>query len=157
MASESEYVTLTSNDDASFIVERDIADLLRNLLNEVGHPDEPIPIPEADRFILKRLLEWCTHHQSDPRPNADGDEDENKTTTDISEWDQKFMQKVDNETLLQLFMDAEFLYIKPLLDLCRNTFMNITKGNSPDETLKAFGFTKDNEWPIITPETAIIH
>jgi S-phase kinase-associated protein 1 len=129
MASESEYITLTSNDNASFTVERDIAERsisLRNLLDEMGHPDEPIPIP-TNQFILERVLKWCTHHRSDPLPNADGEEDKNKTTTDISEWDQKFMQEIDNWTLFQLIRAAIVLDIEPLLDLAFNTVENMTE------------------------------
>ncbi|OXV11117.1 hypothetical protein Egran_01119 [Elaphomyces granulatus] len=145
MASKSEYITLVSKDDASFTVERDIAEcsiFLRNLLNNDVGPDKPISIPRVDQFTLKRVLEWCTHHRSDPRPNVDGED----TTTDISEWDQKFIDESNGSTPLQLVLAANFLGIKPLFDLACNTVLeNIIK--SSDEICKTYGIKMDDFTP----------
>jgi len=52
---------------------------------------------------LKKVIEWCEHHKSDPTPTADDDADNRKRTTDIDEWDQKFMQ-VDQEMLFEIIL-----------------------------------------------------
>lgn len=48
-------------------------------------------------------MEWCTHHRGDPPATADDDADSRKKTTDIDEWDQKFMQ-VDQEMLFEIIL-----------------------------------------------------
>jgi hypothetical protein len=61
-------------------------------------------------------LEYCEHHRGEPLPTADdANADENrKRTTDIGEWDQKFIT-VDQEMLFEIILAANYLDIKPLL------------------------------------------
>ena len=53
--------------------------------------------------MLKKVIEWCEHHKNDPPATADDDSDSRKKTTDIEEWDQKFMQ-VDQEMLFEIIL-----------------------------------------------------
>lgn len=53
--------------------------------------------------MLKKVIEWCEHHRNDPVQPADDDADTRKKTTDIEEWDQKFMQ-VDQEMLFEVIL-----------------------------------------------------
>lgn len=52
---------------------------------------------------MNKVIEWCTHHRSDPPAANDDDTDSRKKTTDIDEWDQKFMQ-VDQEMLFEIIL-----------------------------------------------------
>ena len=63
-----------------------------------------------------QVLEYCEHHRGEPLPTADeANADENrKRTTDIGEWDQKFIT-VDQEMLFEIILAANYLDIKPLL------------------------------------------
>jgi S-phase kinase-associated protein 1 len=47
-------------------------------------------------------------------PTQDADDDVRKRTTDIGEWDQKFIA-VDQEMLFEIILAANYLDIKPLL------------------------------------------
>lgn len=49
------------------------------------------------------MIEWCEHHKTDPPPPADDDSDSRKKSSDIEEWDQKFMQ-VDQEMLFEIIL-----------------------------------------------------
>lgn len=53
--------------------------------------------------MLNKVLEWCEHHKADPQTANDDDSDSRKKTTDIDEWDQKFMQ-VDQEMLFEIIL-----------------------------------------------------
>ena len=53
--------------------------------------------------MLNKVLEWCNHHKNDPQTTNDDDSDSRKKTTDIDEWDQKFMQ-VDQEMLFEIIL-----------------------------------------------------
>ena len=63
-----------------------------------------------------QVLEYCEHHRGEPLPAADSTDtdDARKRTTDISEWDQKFIT-VDQEMLFEIILAANYLDIKPLL------------------------------------------
>ena len=52
---------------------------------------------------MKKVLEWCEHHRNDPPASQDDDSDSRKKSTDIDEWDQKFMQ-VDQEMLFEIIL-----------------------------------------------------
>lgn len=59
------------------------------LITDLGDSDNPIPLPNVSSQVLKKVLEWCTHHKKDPEPVADDNEETRKKTTEISDWDQK--------------------------------------------------------------------
>jgi hypothetical protein len=64
----------------------------------------------------KQVLEYCDHHQTEPLPTGDepSADESRKRTTDIGEWDQKFIS-VDQEMLFEIILAANYLDIKPLL------------------------------------------
>ena len=118
------------------------------MLDDVGEAatTEPIPIPNVNEAVLKKVIEWCVHHRSDPPQPIDDDTDSRKKTTDIEEWDQKFMQ-VDQEMLFEIILAANYLDIKALLDVGCKTVANMIKGKSPEEIRKTFNIQND-----FTPE-----
>ncbi|MCJ1302649.1 hypothetical protein MMC08_005453, partial [Hypocenomyce scalaris] len=149
--SGSTTITLMSSDNVEIPVEREVAErsiLIKNMMEDVGDQatTEAIPIPNVNEPVLKKVIEWCTHHRSDPPTSADDDSDSRKKTTDIDEWDQKFMQ-VDQEMLFEIILAANYLDIKALLDVGCKTVANMIKGKSPEEIRKTFNIQND-----FTPE-----
>ena len=99
--------------------------------------------------VLRKVLEWCTHHKNDPTPTTDDDADSRKKTTDIEDWDQKFMQ-VDQEMLFEIILAANYMDIKALLDVGCKTVANMIKGKTPEEIRKLFNIVND-----FTPEEEV--
>lgn len=144
-------LTLQSNDGENHVVEKDIAErsvLIKNMVGDLGEETmtEAIPIPNVNGAVLKKVIDWCSHHRNDPAPAAEDDSDSRKKTTDIDEWDQKFMQ-VDQEMLFEIILAANYLDIKQLLDVGCKTVANMIKGKSPEEIRKTFNIQND-----FTPE-----
>jgi len=79
---------------------------------------------------LKKVMEWCEHHKNDPPATNDDDADSRKKSTDIEEWDQKYMQ-VDQEMLFEIILAANYLDIKALLDVGCKTVENMINVKSP--------------------------
>ncbi|KAF2474331.1 E3 ubiquitin ligase SCF complex, Skp subunit [Lindgomyces ingoldianus] len=144
------FVMLTTSDNADIKVEREVAErsiLIKNLLEDLGgESGEAIPIPNVNEAVMKKVLEWCEQHRKDPPASQDDDSDSRKKSTDIDEWDQKFMQ-VDQEMLFEIILAANYLDIKALLDVGCKTVANMIKGKSPDEIRKTFNIQND-----FTPE-----
>eukprot|EP00091_Calanus_sinicus_P025573 TRINITY_DN9811_c0_g1_i1.p1 TRINITY_DN9811_c0_g1~~TRINITY_DN9811_c0_g1_i1.p1 ORF type:complete len:162 (-),score=6.89 TRINITY_DN9811_c0_g1_i1:8-469(-) len=118
-------VLLVTSDNEQFVVDKEVAErsvLIKNMLEDVGESDQPIPPPNVSSSVLKKVLEYCEHHRGEPLPAADAEQNQDETrkrTTDISEWDQKFIT-VDQEMLFEIILAANYLDIKPLLDVgCR--------------------------------------
>ncbi|KKY19209.1 putative sulfur metabolism negative regulator [Phaeomoniella chlamydospora] len=142
---------LASSDGVEISVDRDVAErsvLIKNMVEDLGEAatSEPIPIPNVNEAVLKKVIEWCQHHKTDPPQSAEDDSDSRKKTTDIEEWDQKFMQ-VDQEMLFEIILAANYLDIKALLDVGCKTVANMIKGKSPEEIRKTFNIQND-----FTPE-----
>ncbi|KAI8244602.1 hypothetical protein K4K53_003084 [Colletotrichum sp. SAR 10_77] len=155
MASEKkeQKIWVQSNDSITLPVDRVVAErsmLIKNMLEDVGDDaisqENPIPIPNVNEAVLRKVIEWCEHHRNDPPVNADEENDARKKTTEIEEWDQKFMQ-VDQEMLFEIILASNYLDIKPLLDVGCKTVANMIKGKSPEEIRKTFNITND-----FTPE-----
>lgn len=148
----SQKVTLTSNEGSTIEVDRVVAErsmLIKNLIEDLGDDaiaSSPIPIPNVNDPVLRKVVEWCEHHRNDAAQSADDDNDNRKKTTDIDEWDQKFMQ-VDQEMLFEIILAANYLDIKALLDVGCKTVANMIKGKSPEDIRKTFNITND-----FTPE-----
>lgn len=145
-------VTLMSNDGTSIRVDRAVAErsiLIKNLIDDLGDEsvaDAAIPINNVNDPVLRKVIEWCEHHRNDAAQTPDDDNDNRKKTTDIDEWDQKFMQ-VDQEMLFEIILAANYMDIKALLDVGCKTVANMIKGKSPEEIRKTFNITND-----FTPE-----
>ncbi|KAG9941428.1 E3 ubiquitin ligase SCF complex, Skp subunit, partial [Aureobasidium melanogenum] len=151
MASTDEQkIILVSSDGVNIQTDRIIAErsmLIKNMIEDLGTPgEEPIPIMNVSEAVLRKVLEWCDHHKKDPPPEKDEDAESRKKTTDIEEWDQKFMQ-VDQEMLFEIILAANYMDIKALLDVGCKTVANMIKGKSPEEIRKTFNIQND-----FTPE-----
>lgn len=151
MADETK-ITLKTNDGAEMTVPLDVAKrsiLLTNLIDDLGlevATTSSVPLPNVTEPVLQKIIEWCEHHRNDPLPTAEDDNESRKKTTDIDEWDQKYMQ-VDQEMLFEIILAANYMDIKALLDVGCKTVANMIKGKSPEEIRKTFNITND-----FTPE-----
>ncbi|KAG5930393.1 E3 ubiquitin ligase complex SCF subunit scon-3 [Claviceps africana] len=151
--SPAQKIWLASNDNAIIEVDRVVIErsmLIKNMLDDIGDEmisqTNPIPIPNVNEAVLRKVIEWCDHHRNDPPQPQDDESDGRRRTTDIEEWDQKFMQ-VDQEMLFEIILASNYLDIKPLLDVGCKTVANMIKGKSPEEIRKTFNITND-----FTPE-----
>jgi len=155
-------IQLQSSDGEVFRVDIEIAKqsvTIKTMLEDLGmdeDEEEPVPLPNVNAAILKKVIQWCTYHKDDPPPPED-DENKEKRTDDISSWDSDFL-KVDQGTLFELILAANYLDIKGLLDVTCKTVANMIKGKTPEDIRKTFNikndFTpseeeqvrKENEW-----------
>jgi len=152
-AAPTKEVLLVTSDNEQFKVEQAVAYrsvLIKNMVEDVGESENAIPLPNVSSNVLKKVIEWCEHHKKDPEPTASAleelSDDSRKKTTEISDWDQKFIA-VDQEMLFEIILAANYLDIKPLLDVGCKTVANMIKGKQPEEIRKMFNIVND-----FTPE-----
>ncbi|CAO2582915.1 S-phase kinase-associated protein 1 [Lemmus lemmus] len=133
-------IKLQSSDGEIFEVDVEIAKqsvTIKTMLEDLGMDDEGDDDP---------VIQWCTHRKDDPPPPED-DENKEKRTDDIPVWDQEFLI-VDQGTLFELILDANYLDIKGLLDVTcktveiRKTF-NIKNDFTEEEEAQV---RKENQW-----------
>lgn len=85
--------------------------------------EEPVPLPNVNAAILRKVIAWCTYHKDDPPPPED-DENKEKRTDDICSWDAEFL-KVDQGTLFELILVRHSVYCisKLIWELSLNRFL----------------------------------
>ena len=116
------HVKLQSNDGETYEVEFAVAkksETIKNILEDLpdADDDEPVPLPNVNSQILRKVIAWCTQHRDDPPvPEDDNIDAREKRTDNIDSWDQEFLQ-VDQGTLFELILASNYLHIK-VIRLC---------------------------------------
>src|ERR1700731_2739420 len=98
-------IKLISSDNEEFTEERKVLEksiLVKNMLEDVGESDNPIPLPNVNGKILKKVIDWCIHHKDDTMDNV---KNNNNKNINIDEWDKKFYE-VDQEMLFEIILAA---------------------------------------------------
>lgn len=138
-------VKLTSSDNQVFEVDEEVAmesQTVKNMIEDTGAEDS-IPLPNVSGKILAKVIEYCKYHVE---ANKKVDDKAAKSEDDIRQWDTEFV-KVDQATLFDLILAANYLNIKGLLDLTCQTVAHMIKGKTPEEIRKTFNIKND-----FTPE-----
>lgn len=145
-------VRLQSNDNRTFEVMYKVAKqsaTLKNMLDDLGATEESIiPLPVVNGPTLEKVIKYCEHHKDDQPATQDEDLNRDKSSEDIDAWDAEFIgNPPDQSFLFELILAANFLDIKPLLDLTCKTVANMIKGKTPEDIRRTFGIKND-----FTPE-----
>merc|ERR1712063_87672 len=124
----------------------------------VNMPNIKLQSSDGETFEVDVEIAKCSVTIKTMLEDLGMDEDnKEKRTDDISSWDADFL-KVDQGTLFELILAANYLDIKGLLDVTCKTVANMIKGKTPEEIRKTFNikndFTageeeqvrKENEW-----------
>ncbi|SPT20894.1 unnamed protein product [Triticum aestivum] len=133
---EKKMITLKSSDGEEFQVEVAVAmesQTIRHMIED-DCADNGIPLPNVDSKILSKVIEYCKKHAAAA------------PAEDLKSFDAEFV-KVDQATLFDLILAANYLNIKGLLDLTCQTVADMIKGKTPEEIRKTFNIKND-----FTPE-----
>jgi S-phase kinase-associated protein 1 len=112
-----------------------------------GDKDEhDIPLPNVKATILKKVNEYMEHHFNNEAREIEKPLKSANMREVVSEWDAEFVE-VDQETLFELILAANYMDIQPLLDLTCAKVASMIKGKTPEEIRKTFNIVND-----FTPE-----
>nr|GMC79894.1 SKP1-like protein 1A [Ipomoea batatas] len=154
--SSSRMIVLKSSDGEMFEVEEKVA--LEMLTIKCMIDDDcvetTIPITNITGKILAMVIEYCKRHvepavKPKTSPEAATSEEispEAATIKETKDFDANFV-KVDQKTLFDLIMAANFLDIKSLLDLTCQAVANMIENLTPEQVRAAFNIQND-----FTPE-----
>jgi|UniRef100_A0ACD5Y907 S-phase kinase-associated protein 1 len=153
---EKKMITLKSSDGEEFEVEEAVAmesQTIRHMIED-DCADNGIPLPNVNSKILSKVIEYCNKHVQAAKPVAEGGApapapaaaDSSSAAPapaeDLKNWDAEFV-KVDQATLFDLILAANYLNIKGLLDLTCQTVADMIKGKTPEEIRKTFNIKND--------------
>ncbi|EYU17579.1 hypothetical protein ABFS82_03G073600 [Erythranthe guttata] len=144
-------ITLRSSDGEVFEVEDAVAvesQTIKHMIED-DCADNVIPLPNVTGKILSKVIEYCKRHV-DAAASATKADDKLASAAasdeDLKVFDADFV-KVDQATLFDLILAANYLNIKSLLDLTCQTVADMIKGKTPEEIRKTFNIKND-----FTPE-----
>ncbi|KAI3980462.1 hypothetical protein MKX01_038634 [Papaver californicum] len=138
--STSKMVTLKGSDGAEFVIEEAAAlqsSTIKHMIED-GCADNGIPLPNVRSEIMGKVIEYLKKHV--------GDDHDDAKKTELKEWDAEFV-KVDQATLFDYTLAANYLDIKNLLDLTCQTVADMIKDKQLAEIRKIFNIEND-----FTPE-----
>ncbi|XP_021903800.1 SKP1-like protein 1A [Carica papaya] len=153
MTTTEKKITLKSLDGEIFEVDEAVALMSQTIKHmiEDGCADNAIPVPNVSARILSKVLEYCKKHVEAAAAAAAASTDmatvdkaisTPEKEAELKAWDADFV-KVDQSTLFDLILAANYLNIKGLLDLTCQTVADMIKGKTPEEIRKTFNIKND--------------
>lgn len=149
---ESRAIHLVSQEGDSFVVPVKVAqmsELVKTMIDEEIEPDaeaQEIPLPNVKSNVLTKVIEFCRHHSEDSMNEIEKPLKSANMSEVVQDWYAEFV-KIEQELLFELILAANYMDIKPLLDLTCATVASMIKGKTPEEIRKTFNIVND-----FTPE-----
>ncbi|KAL3675337.1 hypothetical protein R1sor_025285 [Riccia sorocarpa] len=127
-------VKLRSTDDEVFEVDEAVAyesHTVKSMIEDAG-TENPILLLNVSGKILSKVIEYSKYHLEISKSS---DDKAANLEDEIKLWDAEFV-KVEQATLFELVLAANYLKIKSLLDLTCNTVAKLIAGMTPEEIRK---------------------
>ena len=151
-----------SNEDTPFEVSMKVArmsKLVESTFDEDSDDEDEtevkeIPLPNVSGDVLKKVIEYCNYYQNEeemtpiqtPLKSCELDEL-------VQAWYANFVQ-VDQQMLFDLVAAANFMDIKPLLDLTCLAVSILIKGKSAEELRSMFNISEEDGEEAAAPAPA---
>jgi S-phase kinase-associated protein 1 len=118
------------------------SNLLKGLIQDYT-ADSDIPMPDIKGDVLKKVVEYLTHYRETepaeipkPLPSAN-------LLDIIEQWDVNYINSVDLDTNFDIINAANYMDIKPLLDLSCAKVASLMKGKTAEEIRTMFNIECD--------------
>jgi S-phase kinase-associated protein 1 len=140
-------VLLVSQEGEHFKVPVDIAtmsELVKTMFDTEQPEDEvqEIPLPNIKSSILVKVIEFLTHYKEELMTDIEKPLKSSNMNEVVQEWYSDFVN-VEQETLFELILAANFMDVKPLLELTCATVASMIKGKTPEEIRQHFKIVND--------------
>ena len=161
MESSDKKIKLRTCDEVVVEIDRELvlkSVLLKGILDDNPESEEEIPLPEVRKIVLDVVIKFLEHMKTNEPPKIE----KPLMSTDLKEATTEFyadlMNIEDEEFLNELLFGANYLDIKPLLDLVcakigtkiknmtipeMRTFFSIENDFTPEEEKQAI---EENKW-----------
>ena len=143
---DSTNLVLVSSDNQKIEIDSESAQkshLLKGLMTDFNSSQEPIPIQDIKADILNKVVEYLTYYKGKnpkdipkPMPSANLSEI-------IDEWDVKFINGIELDSVFDLINAANYMDIPSLLDLSCAKIASLLKGKTAQEIRTMFNIECD--------------
>lgn len=146
--SADEMLKLVSAEQEKFPVSQKVA-VMSELVKTMAEGDteeKEIPLPNVKTEVLRKVVQYMKYHAENPSKEIEKPLKSANMSEVVSQWDADFVD-VDQELLFELILAANYMDIKPLLDLTCAKVASMIKGKTPEQIRKTFNIQND-----FTPE-----
>jgi S-phase kinase-associated protein 1 len=148
---EGKMVDLVSQEGDNFQVKKKVArmsELVKTMTCEDDDEEEQqeIPLPNVKSQILAKVMEFCKHYSEESMNDIEKPLKSANMNEVVQEWYANYVD-VEQEVIFELILAANYMDIKPLLDLTCAAVASMIKGKTPEEIRKTFNIVND-----FTPE-----
>ena len=141
-------ITLVSSDGkkveiSNKAVQRSV--LVKGIIED--YPDDAeVPLNNVKSDILNKIKEYLEHYENTEPKEIERPLPSQNFKECVDEWNYYYID-VDLDLIFELILGANYMDIKPLLELASAKVASIIKGKTTEEIRKTFGITND-----FTPE-----
>ena len=141
-------ITLISSDGEKVVisskaVQRSV--LVKGIIED--YPDDAeVPLNNVKSNILKKIKEYLDHYENQEPKNIERPLPSQNFQDCVDDWDFKYID-VEKDLIFELILGANYMDIKPLLELASAKVASIIKGKTTEEIRKTLGIQND-----FTPE-----
>ncbi len=115
--------------------------LLKGLIQD--YEDSDIPMPDIRGDILKKVIEYLDHYKGSEPREIQKPLPSNNLSDVTDEWDITFLNSLDLDATFDMINAANYMDIKPLLDLSCAKIASLMKGKSAEEIRTMFSIECD--------------
>jgi S-phase kinase-associated protein 1 len=122
-----------------------MSELVKSMIDEDAEDDndvKEIPLPNVKAQVLRKVIEFCEHHLQEPMTEIEKPLKSNNMSDVVQKWYAEFVD-VEQVLLFELILAANYMDIKPLLDLTCATVASMIKGKTPEDIRTTFNITND--------------
>ncbi len=119
--------------------------LVKGILED--YPDDAeVPLNNVKSNILKKIKDYLDHYENEELKEIERPLASNNFKECVNEWDYNFID-MDLQLIFEIILGANYMDIKPLLELSSAKVASIIKGKNTEEIRKIFDINND-----FTPE-----
>jgi S-phase kinase-associated protein 1 len=141
----SKNITLISSDGQKVSIDEKScgkSNLLKGLIQDYT-ADTDIPMPDIKGDVLKKVVDYLTHYK-DSEPKEIPKPLPSANLLDVTdEWDVTYINTADLDTNFDIINAANYMDIKPLLDLSCAKIASLMKGKTAEEIRTMFNIECD--------------
>lgn len=117
-----------------------MSELVKSMMDEDNEDDDEdggdgggnapeIPLPNVKSEVLKKVIEFCDHHLGEPMTEIEKPLKSQNMADVVQKWYADFVD-LEQVLLFELILAANYMDIKPLLDLTCATVASMIKGKT---------------------------
>ena len=110
-----------------------MSELVKSMMDEDDDDEDAtvaeIPLPNVKAQVLRKVIEFCEHHLSDPMTEIEKPLKSQAMQDVVQKWYADFVD-LEQVLLFELILAANYMDIKPLLDLTCATVASMIKGKT---------------------------